>query len=117
MKDTNSDGEEMELKVCWTHPGRTLEPTILKTLHETLPDMADHLPVVEAWRKVEPTCPLLELLDEERRRDCLEKSRRVVYQVTPRCMPLWELDTVEEFKQCFVDIVEGESHLQYSVTS
>ncbi|KAL1713549.1 hypothetical protein EV715DRAFT_277211 [Schizophyllum commune] len=110
LKDTDSDGEEMELKVCWTPRRRTLEPTILRTLHETLPDMADHLPVVEAWRKVEPTCPLLELLDEERRRDCLEKSRRVVYQVTPRCMPLWELDTVEEFKQCFVDIVEVHFH-------
>ncbi|KAL1701038.1 hypothetical protein EV121DRAFT_212953 [Schizophyllum commune] len=110
LKDTNSNGEEMELKVCWTPRGRTLEPTILRTLHETLPDMADHLPIVEAWRMVEPACPLLDLLDEETRRDCLEKRRRVVYQITPRFMPLWELDSVEEFKECFADLVEVHFH-------
>ncbi|KAI5887851.1 uncharacterized protein SCHCODRAFT_02515142 [Schizophyllum commune H4-8] len=106
LKDTNSDGEEMELKVCWTPRGRTPEPIILKTLHKTLPDMVDHLPVLGGWRVVEPTCSLLALLDEKTRIDCLEKSRRVVYQVTPRFMPLWELNSVEEFKECFVDIVE-----------
>ena len=79
--------------------------------------MADHLPVVDAWRVEEPVCPLLELLDEGSRRDCLEKSRRVVYQITPRFISLWELDSVKEFKECFVDLVEGESHLQSSVPS
>ncbi|KAL1725835.1 hypothetical protein EV714DRAFT_277126 [Schizophyllum commune] len=110
LKDTNSDGEEMELKVCWTPVGPTLEPAVLKILHKTLPDVADHLPVVEAWRVEEPACPLLDLLGEGSRRDCLEKRRTVVYQVTPRSIPLWELDSVEEFKQCFVDIVEVHFH-------
>ncbi|KAL1687167.1 hypothetical protein GGG16DRAFT_128184 [Schizophyllum commune] len=110
LTETNSNGEEMELKVCWTPRGRTLEPIILKTLHETLPDMADHLLAVKAWRVEEPACPLLDLLDEETRRDCLEKRRRVVYQITPRFIPLWELDSVEEFKECFIDIVEVHFH-------
>ncbi|KAI5827505.1 hypothetical protein K523DRAFT_364562 [Schizophyllum commune Tattone D] len=110
LTETNSNGEEMELKVCWTPRGRALEPNILKTLHETLPDMADHLLAVEAWRVEEPACPLLDLLDEETRRDCLEKRRRVVYQITPRLIPLWELDSIEEFKECFIDIVEVHFH-------
>ncbi|KAL1745305.1 hypothetical protein HDZ31DRAFT_36730 [Schizophyllum fasciatum] len=39
------------------------------------------------------------------RKDFLESSRWLVYQATHRYMPLWKLDSVEEFKTCFIDIL------------
>ena len=36
-----------------------------------------------------------------------EDSRALVYQIAPRLRPLWELDSENEFEDCYIDIVES----------
>ncbi|TRM63265.1 hypothetical protein BD626DRAFT_583670 [Schizophyllum amplum] len=110
LVDNVIDDTRMALKTCWTSPGRTPEPVFLERLKKKLPHMAEHFPVVEAWREFEQGQPFLEILDEEIRKKILEDSRRLIYQVTLRLQPLWELDSVEEFESCYIDIVEMHFH-------
>ncbi|TRM63253.1 hypothetical protein BD626DRAFT_496064 [Schizophyllum amplum] len=98
------------LKTCWTSPGRTSEPVFLEHLKMKLFHMAEHFPVAEAWREFEQGQPFLEMLDEKIQEKILEDSRRLIYQVTLRLQPLWELDSVEEFESCYIDIVEMHFH-------
>ncbi|KAL1725844.1 hypothetical protein EV714DRAFT_220503, partial [Schizophyllum commune] len=100
------------LKVCYTSHGRTPEPEYLEHLKKMLPDMTGHFPAVQAWRKFEPPqlCGILALLDEAIRDTILKGSRTLVYQVTQYLKPLWELENVEEFKRCYVDLLEMHFH-------
>lgn len=36
--------------------------------------------------------------------------RALTYQVTHGIRPLWQLESVEEFKKCYVDLLEGERY-------
>ncbi|KAL1662555.1 hypothetical protein GGF50DRAFT_58771 [Schizophyllum commune] len=71
-----------------------------------------HFPAVKAWRKFEPPelCRLVALLDEAIRDAILKGSRTLVYQVTQYLRPLWELESVEEFERCYVDLLEMHFH-------
>ncbi|KAI0667193.1 hypothetical protein C8Q78DRAFT_1147672 [Trametes maxima] len=111
-KKPGDDRKEYVVKVGHTSHGRELEPVILKRLRKTLPSMQKHFPVVEAWRAFGPLalCGLLMLVDEATRDALIKDSRTIVYQVTLRLRPLWELDSVEEFADCYIDIVEMHYH-------
>ncbi|KAL1673213.1 hypothetical protein EV122DRAFT_223153 [Schizophyllum commune] len=112
VKELGDDRTAYVVKIGYTSPGRELEPVILKRLLKTLPDMQNHFPVVKAWRAFEPLelCGLLALIDEATRDALVKDSRTMVYQVTLRLRPLWELDSVQEFEECYVDIVEMHYH-------
>ncbi|KAL1725822.1 hypothetical protein EV714DRAFT_220517 [Schizophyllum commune] len=107
-KELGDDRTEYVIKVGYTSPGRELEPVILKRLLKTLPGMQKHFPVVKAWRAFEPLelCGLLTLIDEAILQALLKDSRTLVYHAMLRLRPLWELNSVEEFEDCFLDIVE-----------
>ncbi|KAL1741646.1 hypothetical protein HDZ31DRAFT_44993 [Schizophyllum fasciatum] len=110
VKVLHGGDEDLVLKACWMSPGRTPEPEILRLLKEKLPDMTDYFPEVVASHVMKPERVFLDLLDDAMKRSFLESSRWLVYLASRRYMPLWELDTVEEFMSCYVDIVEVHFH-------
>ena len=106
---TDSDGEDEVLKLSWPSTSLVKEAVIIKRVVGALPGRTDHLPEVSfsATYDAEYLClPRVELLKTVQ--SCGFEDRDLhVFTMKPY-EKLWQVNSVEEFQDVFIDCVECE---------
>ncbi|KAG6917057.1 hypothetical protein DXG01_004029 [Tephrocybe rancida] len=100
------------LKICWPHLTRSLEGDILQHLRDKLPaQWADHIPEVTFSATLsaeELQLPRIDLLNISRPLNFEDRQLHVLNMKLYR--KLWEVGSVGEFMEIFVDCVECHYH-------
>ncbi|RDB19221.1 hypothetical protein Hypma_013558 [Hypsizygus marmoreus] len=105
--------EAEALKISWPLTIRDLEATIIRTLRERIPGWKDHLPEVSFSTTLtaeELGLPRVQLLKQVPPTDFRLEDRHMHAMAGELYKKLWEVDSVAEFEQVFLDCVECHYH-------
>jgi hypothetical protein len=111
--------DDQVLKLSWPVVLRTREATTIETLLRVIPEWKDHLPQVHfsaTYTAEHLKLPRFELLKFHSEKEKLEDRALHVLGMS-LYKKLWEVDSVEEFQDVFVDCVECEQLLLISSTA
>jgi hypothetical protein len=103
-------GDDQVLKSSWPLVLRTREGTTIATLLQAIPGWKDHLPEVHfssTYTAERLGLPRFEILKSHSEREKLE-DRELHVLAMSLYKKMWEVDSVEEFQDIFVDCVECE---------
>ncbi|KAF8621816.1 hypothetical protein AX15_007488 [Amanita polypyramis BW_CC] len=97
--------EKQVVKISWPAKKRIREACLIRKLHQAIPEMAQHLPDITSFSDIDPeqlrlprNCLNINVIED------FERNLHVV--AMKRYKALWDVDSVEEFKNVFVDCVE-----------
>ena len=102
------DEEEQVLKLYWPNADDPCEADVINQLHSDVPEIADHLPAISfsaSFTRDALNLPSSRLKSYAGR----DAEERLLHLFTMRRYEkLWEVDSIEEFQDVFLDCVECE---------